>query len=707
MRRNDSWIEQALHGADLAAFDWNVADHAFTWSASAANVLGMRAEELPRTYEALKTHLDVEIAGILPELIVGSVGGASRDADEEAGDNGDDNGEDGGEDNRRNFALEYKFYPKGRDAGEAFWVRCEGRWEADADGRPVRIQGVMQRIDVEQRNHHLAQIASHHEAEGGLLNRCAFLGLLKEQLESATGANNMALLIISVRNLSVVADAYGFMAADAAYTEIGKRIKNVLRIGDPLARFGEGRFAVLLNNCSAEDLGPALRRLLTTPTSEVITTEHGPLWPMISIGAALLPEHANTLSNAIACAEEALSEAESRPSSNAVIFTPAPDRISRRVRNARRAHEILEALRENRFTIAFQPIVDSISGKPRYHEALLRMRNGAGEIVSAGDLIPLAEKLGLIHLLDLNVLDLVIQTLKKHPESMLSCNVSAITVMDRNWQQRLLDRLSGNEAHIRGRLLVEITESSVLSDLDVIQSFIEELHALGCKVAVDDFGAGYTSFRNLQALDFDVIKIDGAFCENLSDNPDHQQMVRSLIDLAHGTGMDIVAEWVGSEEDAALLREWGAHLFQGNLFGEAALDTPWPSPWLDGEWHEPVLPVRALRSPDVIRADVEKAQGEDEAKEAAPAEEVAPAKIAAEKTAAEKAAPMEEAVADKAAMAEAAAEEAPAADPLQLLEEQIARLQSCLGKMRGAKGEEKKPGRDEGEEETPGRAAAT
>ena len=116
--------------------------------------------------------------------------------------------------------------------------------------------------------------------------------------------------------------------------------------------------------------------------------------------------------------------------------------------------------------------------------------------------------------------------------------------------------------------------------------FVEQLRELGCDVAIDDFGAGYTSFRNLRAMPVDILKLDGTFCSNLSNNQDNQYFVRSLIDLARTFGMKTVAEWVENEEDAALLREWKVDLMQGNLFGEAQLDPPWHES-IDAETFQP------------------------------------------------------------------------------------------------------------------------
>jgi EAL domain-containing protein (putative c-di-GMP-specific phosphodiesterase class I) len=125
-------------------------------------------------------------------------------------------------------------------------------------------------------------------------------------------------------------------------------------------------------------------------------------------------------------------------------------------------------------------------------------------------------------------------------------------------------------------LIIEITETVALGDLRETVRFVEQLRELGCGVAIDDFGAGYTSFRNLRAMPVDVLKLDGTFCSNLAGNSDNRYFVRSLIDLARTFGIKTVAEWVETEEDAALLREWKVDLMQGNLFGEAQLAPPWP-----------------------------------------------------------------------------------------------------------------------------------
>jgi EAL domain-containing protein (putative c-di-GMP-specific phosphodiesterase class I) len=202
------------------------------------------------------------------------------------------------------------------------------------------------------------------------------------------------------------------------------------------------------------------------------------------------------------------------------------------------------------------------------------MTDQAGEIVAAGHLIPIAEKLGLVRLIDRAVVQMTVAALSKYPDARLSFNVSGTTATDPRWYVQILEILESNR-RVCDRLIIEITETVALGDLRETIKFVEQLRGLGCAVAIDDFGAGYTSFRNLRAMPVDVLKLDGTFCSNLSGNGDNQYFVRSLIDLARTFGLRTVAEWVENEEDAALLRSWGVDMMQGNLFGDAQLTPPW------------------------------------------------------------------------------------------------------------------------------------
>jgi EAL domain-containing protein (putative c-di-GMP-specific phosphodiesterase class I) len=323
----------------------------------------------------------------------------------------------------------------------------------------------------------------------------------------------------------------------------------------------------------------------------------------------------------MARAEEALAEARRRPSDGYVVYRPSPQRSSERALNARSATETVRCLREGLFRLAFQPVIAAKTRTPVFHEALLRMVDSAGEVITAVHLIPIAEKLGLVRLIDRAVAQMVVASLHKYPDARLSLNLSGTTATDPRWYPQIIEMLASNRA-VTDRLTIEITETVALGDLHETVRFVEQLRELGCRVAIDDFGAGFTSFRNLRTLPIDMLKLDGTFCRDLAGNGDNTYFVRSLIDMARTFGIQTVAEWVESEEDAVLLRDWGIDLMQGNLFGEAMLQAPWPaakeaaaagarSPFVlpsEIEWDNTLAETPVLREEDLASLPAEPAE---------------------------------------------------------------------------------------------------
>ena len=204
------------------------------------------------------------------------------------------------------------------------------------------------------------------------------------------------------------------------------------------------------------------------------------------------------------------------------------------------------------------------------YECLLRMERPDGQIISAGEFIAVAEQLGLSRLIDRRTLELSIEILKKNPSIRLSVNVSGLTASDHEWLVTL-HRLTGGRRALTERLTIEITETAAMHDLDLSINFVDTLKELGCQVAIDDFGAGYTSFKNLKILNVDMVKIDGAFIKNLASDPHDMVFIRALRDLATTFGIETVAEWVQDERTVEMLRVAGITYMQGFYCGVPVL----------------------------------------------------------------------------------------------------------------------------------------
>jgi EAL domain-containing protein (putative c-di-GMP-specific phosphodiesterase class I) len=294
----------------------------------------------------------------------------------------------------------------------------------------------------------------------------------------------------------------------------------------------------------------------------------------ITIGGVNAPRHARTLHEVLARAQEALDAAKTKRRGSFDAYRPNIERDAARRKNVRSSDEIVRALNEHRIAVAFEPVVATGSRAPEFYECLMRIRRADGGVIAAGEVIPLAERLGLVRLIDHRMLELVVAELVAAPALKASLNVSAASTIDPDWWAALTASLRA-QPDVAGRLTVEITESAAIQDLDDTRGFVARVKDIGCRIAIDDFGAGYTSFRNLRKLGVDIIKIDGAFVQNLTRSEDDRAFVRTLIDLAKRLGLETVAEWVQDEEAAKLLAEWGCDNLQGQLIGLASLERPW------------------------------------------------------------------------------------------------------------------------------------
>jgi EAL domain-containing protein (putative c-di-GMP-specific phosphodiesterase class I) len=172
------------------------------------------------------------------------------------------------------------------------------------------------------------------------------------------------------------------------------------------------------------------------------------------------------------------------------------------------------------------------------------------------------------------VLELTIDSLSRNRGACLTLNVSGMTASDRPSLESFVSYI---EAHkdVAPRLVVELTETAALIDIEESMRFVSRIRALGARVAIDDFGAGYTSFRNLQSLKVDMVKVDGSFVKGLAESRDNQIFVSTLVTLAKNFNLSTVAEWVGNEEEADILRGFGVDYFQGMYFGKPDVVEPW------------------------------------------------------------------------------------------------------------------------------------
>jgi EAL domain-containing protein (putative c-di-GMP-specific phosphodiesterase class I) len=304
-------------------------------------------------------------------------------------------------------------------------------------------------------------------------------------------------------------------------------------------------------------------RLIEIVREEPVEVDGQVIPVTVSIGCVLFPGLVNTAYEVMTKAESALSYAKRSGRGTFSTYKASAQQglLHRRAMDI--GAQVQQAMRDRRLIFNYQPIVDSKTRTVVKYECLIRMKDDAGEILPAGAFIPVVEQLGMTRLMDRYVLDLTIEELRRDPEAVLSLNISGLTATDRAWLRALVSEIRSTP-DIAPRLTVEITETAALHDIEESARFVNVVREAGCRVAIDDFGAGFTSFRHLKALTVDLVKIDGSFVRNLADNMDNQLFIRNLMGLAGTFGLETVAEFVENEADAQFLVDTGVHFLQGS-----------------------------------------------------------------------------------------------------------------------------------------------
>ncbi|MCX5477395.1 bifunctional diguanylate cyclase/phosphodiesterase [Kaistia geumhonensis] len=554
MPMDDASIEQVLARNGEAVYRWTIGDDSLAWSAGAARLLGVADPAAIATGAAYHALSDTGNPVSRREQVLKGLGF--------------DNGEG------VSYRIEYALRPEGLD-GPVVWIEDIGRWYAEGSRRAVRAEGLVRVINERHAREQRLAFLTRYDTETGLLNRAYLLDLLTNTIADARKfRTSAAFLQIAIDDLPLINAAYGLQAGDRAVVAVAQRIRGRLREGDAIARYSGGKLALLLMNCDEQEMQVAAERFLAAVREDVIVTPEAAFAITVSIGGVAIPRHGRNRAECLERAQESLDLARGAGRGRFVAFAPSAERAEQRRANAALSRQLVGALTERRLRLAFQPVVDIATRRPLFHEALLRLVQPDGSIVSAGHVMPLAEQLGLARLFDLAILELVLKALADHQEAVLSVNVAPETIAAPDWLA-LVTEMVERRPDIGRRLIVEITETSAIRNIKETELFVDAVHRLGARVAIDDFGAGYTSFRSLRRLAVDVVKIDGDFVRAITASGDDQIFVRRLAELARDLGIETVAEWVQDEAAVRLLAGWGVQAIQGDVSGEASLDPPW------------------------------------------------------------------------------------------------------------------------------------
>jgi EAL domain-containing protein (putative c-di-GMP-specific phosphodiesterase class I)/GGDEF domain-containing protein len=381
------------------------------------------------------------------------------------------------------------------------------------------------------------------------------------------------LLLIEVNNLPMITAIYDQSIIDQMMYDLTNLINAVFGETSLVVRNGNEYFSVVINGTDKQEVKERTTELYQSLQFFGSKLDNVPLHIMITVGGSEITTETKTVEDVYNKAYIALKNLNEV--SNKYYFTYEETLIEKNKlkHDMVLAHALKKAIVEKKLRLAFQPIINSKTGGIEYHESLLRLINDEGKVISIGPFIPVAERMGLINLIDELVLEMVAEELKRSPNITLAFNISGLAIDNDNILNKARELLQ--DQGVASRAIVELTETAAQKNLGKSAFFVASLQEMGCKVALDDFGSGHTSFRQLKALPVDIIKIDGAFIKDIVNSADNRLFVKTLLNISRGFGLKAVAEYVENGEIAKLLMELKVDYLQGNYFCPAVNYRSW------------------------------------------------------------------------------------------------------------------------------------
>ncbi|MGZ5137886.1 MAG: putative bifunctional diguanylate cyclase/phosphodiesterase [Burkholderiales bacterium] len=449
------------------------------------------------------------------------------------------------------------------------WIGINARLTHDDNGEVLGIRGTARDI-TEQ---HLASRRIEHLALHDPLTDLPNRHSLQSRIEAALGESRVgALLFIDIDHFKYVNDNFGHRSGDQLIVGIGSVLRDVMRdCGGELYRLGGDEFAIHLPDAlrkqaseTAESALDAIRHYRFPATEQRIVSNLS-----VSVGIALYPFDGGDVPSLFSNVDIAMYQAKELGRNRHVVFDQASDNLRSTHKRIHWAKRLRDALDDDRFCLFAQPVVRLRDQKAVHHEILVRLRDDAGGYILPSTFIELAESLSLVQEIDLQVVEKLLAFMRKHNQVgkklRYFVNLSRVSISDERWIKRFLSLLKAS-ATDPSQLVFEITETAAMSEVDVTMTFINRLKDMGCRFALDDFGAGFSSFYYLKRFEVDYLKIDGGFIRDLATDEGSRLFVRALNDVARGLNKQVVAEWVESPEVLKLLVEMGAQFGQGYLF---------------------------------------------------------------------------------------------------------------------------------------------
>jgi diguanylate cyclase (GGDEF)-like protein/PAS domain S-box-containing protein len=438
------------------------------------------------------------------------------------------------------------------------------------DGDSRLLVAVARDIREQKRAEARLRHEAEHDALTGLPNRASFEQMLTRHVEYAARYGNAGSVVaLGVDNFKYINDTLGHEAGDALLKEVASLIRGRLRKTDIVARLSGDVFAVLLHGAGEVKAQAVAQELIDLVGNHAFVLVGEAVRATMSAGLTALEERPVTGAELLAEADVAMYQAKEAGRNRVVPFEQeGRDGIETKKAWSERVRQATE---RGLFVLVCQPIMDLQTHQVSHYELLLRMRGEDGGLVEPGAFLATAEKFGLITGVDRWVTQQAMRLVASHRqdgrELVLSVNLSGKTMGDTNFIAQVGKDLKSTGIDPKS-IVFEITETAAVNDINRARDFTDALIKLGCRVALDDFGAGFASFYYLKHLPINYLKIDGEFIKQLPRAPIDQLIVKALVDVCKGRQIQTVGEFVGDEDTLQAIKHLGVDYAQGYYIGK-------------------------------------------------------------------------------------------------------------------------------------------
>ncbi len=406
----------------------------------------------------------------------------------------------------------------------------------------------------------------------GLNNRRMFQTELANRIYSAKHYNfSLALLYLDLDQFKIINDTNGHEAGDTLLTQVAEVLKSTIHNTDFLCRIGGDEFTIITQYESAELLENFAYHINNSLCGLEYSFNNKIYKVTISIGIAIYPQHGKTTNELLSNADLAMYQAKELGGAQYHIFSPQIHYQEQLTQSRYWKDTIDDALINNHFLLLYQPILDIKANTISHYECLIRLKNAQEKIIMPDEFISFAEELGLIVKIDRwvikNAIQKQAQLQKKSNLCKLAINLSGWSMNDETIFEDIAQQLALHQVNPK-QIIFEITETSAVSNFLAAQNLIKNIKNLGCAIALDDFGVGFSSFYYLKHLPVDYVKIDGSFIRHVVKNSDDKIFVKALTEVSQALGKQVVAEFVENEAILLILKEFGIEYAQGYYIGK-------------------------------------------------------------------------------------------------------------------------------------------